>query len=113
MWAGVVVAAAIIFVVWIAIIRIDLSSPSGSDSLFGRIKSEIQNLFTLGGTNSNTNAPDAELNDLRDRVFPVINSGSTVTTGNENTNTPLNVNRTGNTNQSSNINSALNPNTNF
>lgn len=111
MWAGVAVAAAVIFVVWIAIVRFDLARPGDSDSLFGKIRTELRSLFTFGGSkNNNVNAADRELNELRERVFPVINENVNSGTFTTDTNSQVNVNS--NANANANTNSSLNSNSN-
>lgn len=108
MWGGVVIASVVIFILWVAVLRLDLSQPAGSDSLWSRLKTELQRIFSFSDSeNTNVNAEDRELNELRNSVFPSIND-STFDTGDT---TNLNaVSPFSNLNENRNLNTTPNAN---
>lgn len=102
MWLGVVSVGLIILIVWILTLKWNLSTTSGSDSLLGKIRTELTSFFSRFTTkkNTNVNAEDKALQELRERVFPEIKDQefqTTNTSGNNinsvNTNSGSNVNR--------------------
>lgn len=108
MWGGVVVASGIIFIVWISMLRFESSTSGSNDTIYGKIKSELSRLFTLQSAKKSTSNTNSELEDLRNRVFPNINTDSFETGRQSNSNGNSNVNaRTLNINGIANTNSSL------
>lgn len=106
MWVGVTVVAAVIFVLWIGFIRQTLTTAQGDkQTFFGKIADEISSVFKrFGKYKPAVNSEEQELNDLRNRVFPVIDTNgngyefSTTHPANENVNLDTNAVESTNTN---------------
>lgn len=76
MWVGVTVVAAVIFVLWIGYMRQTLTTAQGDkQTFFGKIANEISSVFKkFGKYKPPVNSQEQELNDLRNRVFPAIDT---------------------------------------
>lgn len=76
MWVGVAVVAALIFVLWIGYMRQTLTTPQGDpQNFFGKIVNEVASVFKrFGKYKPAVNSQEQELNELRNRVFPQIDT---------------------------------------
>jgi hypothetical protein len=90
MWLGVAASMLVILVVWVLTLGWNLSKTSGSDSLLGKIRTELTAFFSrfTSKNSQNTNTDDKALQDLRNRTFPEIRDQEFQTdNGNANVNT--------------------------
>lgn len=81
MWTSVVVAAAIIFVLWLGFLKADLRRSTSPDTFFNKIRNEFSRVFSgfRSDPSSGTNTNDAALQELRSRVFPELKDRQFIT----------------------------------